>query len=55
VLLDELVAFHQHQRQEAHAVLLRDIDLSELRAGRCGDSGEQQSQQAPFDDGHHSS
>ena len=32
VFLDQAVAFHQHQRQERHAELLRDGDLGQLRA-----------------------
>ena len=55
VLLDQLVAFHQHQRQEAHAVLLRDVDLCQLGARRCSERGEQQAQETPPDDGHRSS
>jgi hypothetical protein len=34
LLLDEVVALHQHQRQEGDAVLLGEVDLGDL--GLCG-------------------
>jgi hypothetical protein len=37
MLLEELVPLHEHERQEAHSVLLRDVDLAYFRErGKAG-------------------